>query len=257
MTEIAPDNAAALYRALPAVVASVLGCTNHVNDIVESHDLAATLPAVPAYFSPLTKQVIVQPSLTQRLNDILTQPHDAYLRPQQAADEWKLKVFKTDLTLLIGRVAQGVGHQRGDVAEVEWDSLITHRHVHSLVFGISELVAELFVNDVIRQIGLASIDARLLEMEPLQRRYVAQATLLAEVLTEVARGRRTSLKDEVKILVRNGSAQLALWRLAERWGGHADFGNPRKLRKPGAVVDLRRSLEQTLLEMNREWADAA
>jgi hypothetical protein len=30
-----------------------------------------------------------------------------------------------------------------------------------------------------------------------------------------------------------------------------------KLRKPGAVVDLRRGIEQALLGMNREWADAA
>jgi hypothetical protein len=258
MRGVAPTRVQDIYTQLPGIVADAVGATNHVTGIVEREELAANVPGVMAYFSPFTQEVVVQPVITHSLDDVIAgAAHSGMSLQFGPQDEWKLKVAKANLVLLIGRVVQGVGPQDLHVARNEWDSLLVHRHVHSLVFGISELIAERIINHVIVELGLDVIAPRLLEIELMARRYVAQTQLVAELLTEVALGRGTSVEEELCILARNGSGQLAMWRLVERWGGHAEFRSPKRLRKPDALVALRRDLERNFADMNTEWLNAA
>jgi hypothetical protein len=258
MRGVAPTRVQEVYEALPAIVAGAVGATNHVVGIVEREELAAHVPGVMAYFSPFTQEVVAQPAITQSLDDLIASPSGSGVALRFAAqDEWKLKIAKANLVLLVGRVVQGVGPADLHVAQNEWHSLLVHRHVHSLVFGISELIAERIINHVITELGLDVIAPRLLEIELMARRYVAQTQLVDELLTEVARGRGTSVEEELCILAREGSGQLAVWRLVERWGGHGEFGKPKRLRKPDALVELRRDLERNLAEMNEVWLNAA
>ena len=258
MRGVAPQNAQSLYDTLPETVAQLLGATNHISAIADNEALGDNVPGVMAYFSPYTREVVVQTALTRSLNDVIEQPAGMLVQLQyQAQDEWRLKIAKTNLCLLLGRVVQGIGPVDRAVAENEWHSLWVHPHVHTLVFGIAELVAEQFINHVIVECGLDVVDPRLLEVELLHRRYVAQTELVAGILTEIARGRGTTMQDELCILLRDGCGQLALWRLVERWGAHADFANPKKLRGPGGLVELRHSLEHSLNSMTKEWLNAA
>jgi hypothetical protein len=258
MRGVAPTSVHEIYETLPAIVANAVGATNHVVGIVEREELAAHVPGVMAYFSPFTQEVVVQPAITQSLDDLIAMPAGAGMSLQFAAqDEWKLKVTKANLVLLVGRVVQGVGPSDLHVARNEWHSLLVHRHVHSLVFGISELIAERIINYVIAELGLDVIAPQLLEIELITRRFVAQTQLVSEVLAEVARGRGTTADEELCILAREGSGQLAVWRLVERWGGHAEFGKPKRLHKPDALIELRRDLERNLTEMNEVWLNAA
>jgi hypothetical protein len=258
MKGVAPTRVQDVYEALPGIVAAAVGATNHVVGIVERDELAANVPGVMAYFSPFTQEVVVQPAITQSLDDVIGgSPNSAISLQFGAQDEWKLKVAKANLVLLVGRVVQGVGPQDLHVARNEWHSLLVHRHVHSMVFGISELIAERIINHVIVELGLDVIAPRLLEIELMARRYVAQTQMIGELLTEVARGRGTPVEEELCILARDGSGQLALWRLVERWGGHAELGKQKRLRKPDALVALRRDLERNFTDMNKEWLHAA
>lgn len=243
---------------MPAIVAGAVGATNHVVGIVEREELEAHVPGVMAYFSPFTQEVVVQPAITRSLADLIAMPAGSGMSLRFAAqDEWKIKIAKANLVLLVGRVVQGVGPADLHVARNEWNSLLVHRHVHSLVFGISELIAERLINYVIAELGLDVIAPQLLEVELMARRFVAQTQLVSEVLAEVARGRGTTVEEELCVLAREGSGQLAVWRLVERWGGHGEFGKPKRLHKPDALVELRRDLERNLTEMNEVWLNAA
>ena len=246
-----------LYAQAPAALAGLLGATSHVQRVIDGGELAAYLPAVHGFFSPRTQEVILHPEVSAHLSKFLVPPAKTKKIEQEAIERWELAMVKTHVATLVAKTAHGLGPPDAALMQAEWDAYWRHPHIHTITSGIAELVAELYVDRFIVATELSLIDPRLLEVQPLRTRFVAQTTMLRIVLTEVAHDLGTTLDDEVARVVRDGASQLAVWRLVQRWGQAPIHRERAILRRPGSLIDLRRTVEQGLVGVAKDWSDAA
>ncbi len=251
----APTNAGELYRQMPDVVARLTGGTNWVSGVEDSAVLATHLPWVRAWFSPTSRSVSVNPSLTKRIAAFYhtsSAPRRS-LSASESAERWELGLLKTDLVVLTATILRGVGPSDERVMEGEWDSLWQFPHGHTVANGVPESLAARMVDAVARELGIVDRDPRFAEVDSLQSRYVAQVGLVDAVAGDVATGRGTLVTTELLAMARAGSGHLALWTLARRAAGSPELGDVAVLDRPGGWVELRQAFDGGMAGTAGDW----
>ena len=252
-----PASLSELYERAPPVAARIVGGVSHVVSVSHGGGIAEECPHAEASFSPRTRVVRVRIDIGDRLSRFLAGEFTSGGVGNELRERWHLSMIKGDLAVLFHECLHGVGWPNSGVARHEWRSYWQFPHVAVLNEGVSELASELFLGAFITELGLHEIDPRILEVKPVRSAFAAQAEAVRTLATTVADLLGTSLETEVRLLARDGGAQLALWRLTARVGLAPTLSPVEPLQAPAGLVGLRRLLEKPLAELGGEWARGA
>jgi hypothetical protein len=243
-----------LYGITPRVIGSLVGAPCHVRCVV-SGELGGEAPGLEAAFLPREPLVVIHPDVAAKERAFCDLEFSSGRLADEAQEGWQLKLLNGSIDSRLHACAHGIGPENLQLARLEWGSYARYPHVAVLAEGVAECVVEELRETYRTEVGLAALDERILDAEPIRHRFAAQAALVRGLCGEIAHALGTTTQHEIFALAADGGGQLAVWRLAMRWSAAQMFEEPEVLAKPGAIVDLRRSLERSLTGLRGDWVE--
>jgi len=243
-----------VYDITPKVLTSILGVRCHARCTVWP-ELDEVMPGMQAVFLPRQAIAAVHPTLAARERAFCEEDYTSKRVADENSERWQLKVVTGYTDARLHACVHGFGPDDPELAALEWNSYLRYPHVAVISEGVAECLVEVVRDAYRNEVGFVGVDRRILEARPIRMHFSAQAQVVLDICSAVASALGTSVTRELFALAADGAGQMATWRLAMRWSAAQMFGDPRVLAKPGAILDLRRSLESSLTMLRNDWVD--
>ncbi|MGI8848006.1 MAG: hypothetical protein ACR2GX_07075 [Candidatus Dormibacteria bacterium] len=243
-----------VYDITPSVLTSILGARCHARCAVWP-ELPDIMPGVDAAFLPRQALAAVHPVVAAKEEAFCEGEYTSGRLGDDRNERWNHKVVTGFIDARLHACLHGAGPEDASLAELEWTSYLRYPQASIISEGVAECLVEIVRDDYRSEVGLVAVDARLLEARPIRMHFSAHAQTVLDLCSEVATALGTTVRSELCGLAADGAGQMATWRLAMRWSAAQLFGDPHVLAKPGAILDLRRSLENTLAGLRQDWVD--
>ncbi len=239
------QSASELCRVLPGIVSRLVGAPNGVVQVLPAQRQADdTIRHVEGMFLPSAQTVVLRSDLLSRIDQFLQGASNSTRLEMEERNKWMISMVKGDLAVAIHEIAHGFGPVDRTLHELESDGY--WKDASALVFneGFCEVVSREFLDNVVDELGLHAIDARIAEVPPIRQRFVGPYTIVDAMIRHVSETHGVPRTEVIKRIAARGGSLIALWNVAALWGEGS---------KLGATVVANETLQDVLGEFTATW----